>query len=177
MGLFTEHDLKKIGISKSDGSYKAVAPSKRNVKQEQTSFEFEEFKSEVPDWALFIPGEVRSKKNSKRIVYNKATGKPVILSSEQVMRYTKETKFYYSSLRNNFLEMIKDMKKPYKICFYFVFSTRAKWDYPNMVQLPLDLMVEQGWLEDDNCYEILPEFKGFEVNKHKPGLYIFYDKD
>jgi hypothetical protein len=37
-------------------------------------------------------------------------------------------------------------------------------------------MQEYKWIENDDSRTVIPVFKGFEVNKQKPGLYIFYEK-
>lgn len=172
MSLFTTNDLKKMGVVKEDKVYKTIAPSKR--KPVQHAIEFEELKSCVPSSAIFIPGEVRSKKNSKQIIPKKDGGY-FIISSKQVQEYTKATKPHYQSLREKFLEMSAEQKKPFKLCFYFVFSTKRKWDYVNMAQLPLDLMIDEGWLAGDDWTEVIPVFKGFEINKDNPGLYVYYE--
>jgi hypothetical protein len=183
MSLFSSNDLKTMGVVKTDGSYK-VAPKKKPV---QEVLEFFEFKSEVPEGAIFIPGDVMSSKNSRLNFIRKTRypGGPQLpptewtvmsLMSKAAQEYCKESKTSWALYRNDFLKMIAGLKKPYHICFYFVFSTNRKWDYCNMAQLPLDLMQEHKWIENDDSRTVIPVFKGFEVNKQKPGLYIFYEK-
>lgn len=74
--------------------------------------------------------------------------------------------------KDNFKEMVKNEKLPYNLSFYFVRDSKRKFDYINALQLPLDLMVKHNWIEDDNCDIVLPIFKGYEVDKDNPGIYI-----
>ena len=67
---------------------------------------------------------------------------------------------------------IKGKEKPYKISFYFIRDTRRKFDYVNAAQLPLDLMQKYGWLEDDDCHNVIPVFEGYEVDKENAGVII-----
>ena len=62
--------------------------------------------------------------------------------------------------------------KPYKISFRFIRGSRHKFDYINAVQLPLDLFVKYGILEDDNADEVIPVFEPYEYDKANPGVYI-----
>ena len=115
---------------------------------------------------IYIKGNVSSSKNSKQW-----TGK-FLVHSKTAARYIKNTKQDYISNKENFLEMIKDKEKPYKIAFYFIRDTRRKFDYVNAAQLPLDLMQKYGWLEDDDCHNVIPVFEGYEVDKENAGVII-----
>ncbi|MBC8437050.1 hypothetical protein H8D85_01855 [bacterium] len=115
---------------------------------------------------IWIPGNVSSSKNSKQW-----TGK-FLVHSKTAARYIKNTKGYYMEKKQEFLDIIKDKEKPYKIEFYFVRDSRRKFDYVNAAQLPLDLMQKYGWLEDDNCEWVIPSFAGYEVDKDNAGMII-----
>lgn len=115
---------------------------------------------------LFIPGNVASSKNSKQW-----TGK-FLVSSKTTQNYTKATSAFYSILKHEFKEMVKDQPKPYKIGFYFIRDSKRKFDFVNVAQLPFDLMVKNGWIEDDNADEVIPVFLGYHVDKLKAGLEI-----
>lgn len=114
----------------------------------------------------FIKGNVPSLKNSKRW-----TGK-YLISSKRVMEYRKETASQYKTMRSHFFLMMAEKEKPYKISFKFIRSSKHKFDYINAAQLPLDIMVEVGMLEDDNANEVIPVFEPYEYSKDNPGVVI-----
>lgn len=116
--------------------------------------------------SIFIKGNVPSSKNSKRW-----TGK-MLINSKTVMRYKKNTCDEWWSNCLKFKEMIQDKSKPYKIGFYFIRDSKRKFDYINAAQLPLDLMQEFDWIEDDNMENVIPVFLGYEVDKENPGIRI-----
>ena len=136
---------------------------------------------------IFIPGDVRSSKNSRQLIYhkNKATGKskPIIIHSKTVTKYIKQTKLFWLEQKKPFLELVKDMEYPYLLFFHFVRGSRRKWDGTNLLQLPQDLMVKYGYIADDNMENLVPQFlkvkgKWFSYDKENPGLYIIpYNKE
>ena len=105
---------------------------------------------------IFIPKNVPSSKNSKQLFKNSRTGRTFITESEACKKYRKATKVIWQLHKRNFLKLIEGKKKPYFIEFTFVRETKAKWDFHNMVQLPLDLMQEYGWIEDDDIHNAIP---------------------
>jgi len=117
---------------------------------------------------VFIPTNTASSKNGKQW-----TGE-ILISSPLVQKYKLLTKKYFTNeeLKNKFLSMQKGKRKPYKIGFYLVRDSRRRWDFHNIVQLPFDLMVEYGWLEDDNTKVCIPVFLGEHVDKENTGVYI-----
>lgn len=120
---------------------------------------------------LFIPYDVPSGKNSKRMVVRK-NGSRTLLHSKACVRYKSNTERYWQLLQPVFLAKLKGRSAPYSIEFHFVYSHEFRWDYHNMVQYPLDLMVEYGWLEDDDKKSVKPLFRDYSIDKNKPGLYI-----
>ena len=115
---------------------------------------------------IFIKGNVPSSKNSKQW-----TGKRLI-NSKTVMRYKKNTADEWWKGGIKFREMIKGKEKPYRIGFYFIRDSKRKFDYINAAQLPLDLMQEFGWIEDDDTTNVIPVFLGYEVDKENTGVRI-----
>ena len=115
---------------------------------------------------IFIPGNVPSSKNSKQW-----TGK-MLISSKIVRNYVKEHEMEWQLYKKDFLKLVKNKSKPYRVTFYFIRDTKRKFDYINALQLPCDLMVKYGWLDDDNCNEIIPVIKGYEVDKSRAGVII-----
>ena len=61
---------------------------------------------------------------------------------------------------------------PVKISFKFIRKSKHKFDYINPAQTVQDLMVKNGWIEDDNAEFMIPVFEQYEYDKEKPGVYI-----
>ena len=115
---------------------------------------------------IFISGNVPSSKNSKQW-----TGR-MLISSKTTRNYIKNSKVEWETNKNKFLEMVKNKPKPYKISFFFIRDSKRKFDYINPAQTVQDLMTKYGWIEDDNCDEIIPCFAGYAVDKENAGVYI-----
>lgn len=113
---------------------------------------------------IFIRGNVPSSKNSK--VW---TGR-FLVWSKTAQKYKKETKQQWEEGRDLFLSEITEY--PIRVSFEFVRGSKHKFDYVNPLQTILDLMVENGWLEDDNADVILPEFIQYSYDKNNPGVWI-----
>ena len=125
---------------------------------------------------IFIAGNTPSSKNSKRIITitNKKTGKKTtrLINSEVTEKYIKNSKSDWVLNKRNFLKMLKDKEKPYKIELYFIRDSRRKFDYINAAQIIFDLMQHYGYIEDDDSQNVIPIFKGFEVDKARTGVEI-----
>lgn len=115
---------------------------------------------------IFLKGNVPSSKNSKQW-----TGR-MLIQSKTVRNYLKQYEIQYKLKANEFKELIKNKQKPYYIGFYFIRNSKRKFDYNNLTQLPQDLMVKNGWLEDDNADYIVPIGLGYTVNKANSGVII-----
>ena len=120
---------------------------------------------------IFIKGNTPSSKNSKQFVTLK-NGKTMLLNSKTVQKYIKESKGDWILNKNNFKKMIKDKEKPYKIELFFIRDSRRRFDYINAAQIVFDLMQEYGYIEDDDSTNVIPIFKGFEVDKVRAGVEI-----
>ena len=120
---------------------------------------------------IFIKGNTPSSKNSKQFVTLK-NGKTMLLNSKTVQKYIKESKGDWILNKNNFKKMLKDKEKPYKIELYFIRDSKRRFDYINSAQIIFDLMQEYGYIEDDDSTNIIPIFKGFEVDKARAGVEI-----
>ena len=120
---------------------------------------------------IFIKGNTPSSKNSKQFVTLK-NGKTMLLNSKTVQKYIKESKADWILNKNNFKKMIKDKEKPYKIELYFIRDSKRRFDYINASQIVFDLMQEYGYIDDDDSTNVIPLFKGFEVDKARAGVEI-----
>ena len=115
---------------------------------------------------IFIPGNTPSSKNSKRW-----TGR-FLINSKVVMKYKKAVEYDFLKNKATFKRMLEGKEKPYKIQFKFVRDSKRRFDLINACQLPLDLMVEYGWIDDDNADEVIPVFDYYEYDKKNAGCYI-----
>ena len=120
---------------------------------------------------IFIAGNTPSSKNSKQFVTLKS-GKTLLINSKTVQKYIKESKADWLVNKNEFLKMLKGKEKPYKIELYFIRDSKRRFDYINASQIIFDLMQEYGYIEDDDSSNIIPIFKGFEVDKVRTGVKI-----
>lgn len=120
---------------------------------------------------IFIKGNTPSSKNSKQFVTLK-NGKTMLLNSKTVQKYIKESKADWIKNKTEFLKMLVGKEKPYRIELYFIRDSRRRFDYINAAQIIFDLMQEYGYIDDDDSTNIIPIFKGFEVDKARAGVEI-----
>lgn len=120
---------------------------------------------------IFIKGNTPSSKNSKQFVTLK-NGKTMLLNSKTVQKYIKESKGDWILNKNNFKKILEGKEKPYKIELYFIRDSKRRFDYINAAQIIFDLMQEYGYIDDDDSTNVIPVFKGFEVDKSRAGAEI-----
>ena len=120
---------------------------------------------------IFIAGNTPSSKNSKQFVTLK-NGKKLILNSKIVRKYIDKSEMDWRFNKTEFFKMLKGKNKPYKIELYFIRDSKRKFDYINAAQIIFDLMQEYDYIEDDDSTNIIPVFKGFEVDKARAGVEI-----
>ena len=117
---------------------------------------------------IYIPYNTPSSKNSKFITKD---GK--IINSELVRKWYSKTVPYWLNNKVQFLLQLKDKQPPYHIVFYFVRDSKRKFVYINALQVIQDAMQKYGWLENDNCDNIIPYFMPYKVDKTKAGCYLY----
>ena len=116
---------------------------------------------------FFIPFNTPSSKNNKQW-----TGK-FLVWSKLAQKYRKDTKKYWIEQKEAFCtECNFHHCYPYEISFKFVRNSHRRFDYVNPLQTVLDLMVEHGWLLDDNADIVIPVFLPYAYDKENPGVYI-----
>jgi putative uncharacterized protein FNV0869 len=120
---------------------------------------------------IFIAGNTPSSKNSKQFVTLK-NGKKLLLNSKIVRKYIDKSEMDWIFNKTEFFKMLKGKNKPYKIELYFIRDSKRKFDYINAAQIIFDLMQEYEYIEDDDSTNIIPIFKGFEVDKARAGVEI-----
>lgn len=141
------------------------------------------------DLGIFIPGNVPSLKNGKDIIRIPIKGakqcpccktrksRPMITSNKTVKKYAKESAAFYKTYGQMFRNAVKDMPKPLRIGFRFIRGSRHKFDYSNALDTVQDLIVEHGWIPDDNCNEMIPVLHEYQYNYTDPGVYISIEKE
>jgi hypothetical protein len=125
--------------------------------------------------AIFIPYDVASLKNSKQIVpYLDKDGEArfAIIPSKASQTYKRLSSPYWISARELFLQKIAGKKFPLVIGFFFIRKRDAIFDYHNMIQFPMDMMRDFGWLPDDSCIYAIGFPMGHMVESKCPGLVI-----
>jgi Holliday junction resolvase RusA-like endonuclease len=127
-------------------------------------------------FCLTLQGIIYSKKNSKRILKNFKTGKNFISSSKHYTTSLDGFLWQLADSNNKTLwnRMLCDVEhlKPLYLEFTFYRPTRQKFDYCNLVQGVQDMLVEAGYLQDDNADEIVPYFAKYHIDKTNPRVEI-----
>ena len=134
---------------------------------------------------IFIPGEVYSSKNSKRIFPRRMQkghkslwtfkGQPVnpfISDSAAVCKYKKEKVDTYLKHRQKFLRMAENKPFPLYVGFCFHRKCNARWDFNNLTELVQDMMVNSGWIPDDSVEYMVPVYVPYRIDKNSPGVTI-----
>lgn len=122
---------------------------------------------------IFIRANTASSKNGRvfSIKHKKS------FDSKQTREYKLASKQDYVDFEYVFKQMVEGHTKPYFIGFHFVRKSKHKYDFINPCQTVQDLMVQYGWIEDDNTTIMYPvPFKidgRYETyNKDEPGVYV-----
>lgn len=89
-----------------------------------------------------IPLPPITKKNSQRILVNKATGRPFIAPSEQYKQYEKDAQW--------FIHDRPRIDYPVNVKCVFYMPTRRRVDLTNLLEAVDDVLVRSGVLADDH---------------------------
>lgn len=90
-----------------------------------------------------VPGEPRTKKNSQRILTNRATGRPFIMPSPEYKEYAKRFAIYAPKLK-------EPIDEPVNIKCVYYRSTRRRVDLVNLLECTADCLTECRIINDDN---------------------------
>lgn len=188
MVRFTTKDLERLNRD-NEGNLITNTPIKKKVKLKEDDIT-------IPSDSIYIPFNVPSSKNNKQIRYIFGKIKnpniiskmrvrgimkdcvPTISESELCDKYRLNTEMYWKLQRAKFIDLSKQfIGQPFIIEFTFIRGNSNRFDFHNLVQLPMDLMVEHGWIPDDDMKNVLPvpplpPDKSFYYNKQKAGLII-----
>lgn len=154
--------------------------------------------------AIYLPLNVPSKKNSKRIfkkhtdlcvicdaevavitekgkkkyfcpkclINTKVKTIPFIFSSALTVKYEKDSKNSYKKAKKVFTNMIRGVRPPYIIGYYFIRNSKRKFDYSNLPEVIQDQFTEHKIWEDDDMLTTLPVPLGYTVNKDNAGVIL-----
>lgn len=100
-----------------------------------------------------------SKKNHQQIIYNKSTGKPMVIQSPQYRQYEKDA--YWFLPRGVNIDYPVNVK-----CVYYM-PTKRRVDLTNLLNATLDILVKYEILADDNS----------NIVHSVDGSYVDYDKE
>jgi len=128
-------------------------------------------------YSIWIPGNVPSSKNSKRIVSVKdklGNKRTLIINSKTTEAYIKATEWIWKAERKNIQAFLAGKEKPYRASFKFYRNSKRIFDYINPMQTVQDLMVRYEWIEDDNADILLPVIEPYEYSKTNPGIKITF---
>lgn len=125
---------------------------------------------------IFIPGNVPSSKNSRMM-----TKSGLLIKSLLCFKYEKATKDIFVEKSKEFKEYVGEIDKPLFIRLHFVRDSKRRCDFHNLTQFIADLLVKNGWIEDDNMNQVffVPykiEGKWYSVDKENCGVWIKVDQ-
>ena len=115
---------------------------------------------------IIIPVNPRSKKNSQEIVFNKRTGRRMVIQNKRYTDFEKECKKYIPILK-------EPIDRPVNLqCKFYVCDARRR-DIANYIEAIQDVLVKYRLLEDDN-YKIISSLNGcsMEIDRENPRIEI-----
>lgn len=119
---------------------------------------------------IIIPGVPRSKKNSQEIVFNRATGKRMVIQNKRYTEFEKKCKQHIPIVE-------KPIDFPINLqCNFFVPDARKR-DIANFLEAIQDILVKYNVLKDDN-YNIVSSLNGcsMEIDRESPRIEIYIEK-
>lgn len=119
---------------------------------------------------ILIPISPRSKKNSQEIVFNKRTGRRMVIQNKKYTEFEKQCKKYLPSLE-------KAIDYPINLqCKFYVCDARKR-DIANYLEAIQDILVKYNILVDDN-YNIVSSLDGcsMQIDREYPRVEIEIEK-
>lgn len=105
---------------------------------------------------IVLPLLTRPKKNSQNIIWNKNTGKPMIIQSKQFLEFEKMCKPFLAKYIDLKIDVPINLK-----CTFYVPDKRVR-DLSNLLNSIQDILVKYRILIDDN-YNIIQSVDGSRV--------------
>lgn len=126
---------------------------------------------------LVYHGVVYSKKNSKRIIVNRRTGRPQIISNQRAQEMEAAmVKEFQAQMAETKWEA--DVNTTYDVTIYIWAKDRTRRDLDNQATSILDALVAAGVIPDDSTKYVTSlcvEFMG--VDKNDPGARVIVNKE
>lgn len=124
------------------------------------------------DNAYYIEGNVPSLKNGKRKT------RFGLIPSKAVQKYNKLKAYQYETdeIKEYFKRELEGVEFPIKLHMYMIRDSKRRFDYINIAQLPLDLMVKNHLLPDDSAMYVIPVFDGYHVDRQHAGIWFSIEK-
>lgn len=127
---------------------------------------------------LTIYGKLAVKKNNKRILKNRKTGKPFVASSVNSKKADKKIlpqlmdikneEIWKNMIKNSNIYKTTGKEKPLFVEFTIYRATKHRFDYCNQIQGLEDCLVKAGYLEDDSADYYKPSFGDYQIDKDNP---------
>lgn len=117
---------------------------------------------------LNIAGQPPRKSNSRRIVTNKRTGKPMLVKSAEALRWMKEASL---QVPVHFRLGLGSVDRPLSVTCWVRYRTRR----PDLsIELVLDMLQKAGVISDDRHVYEFHAFKEFD--KDNPGVEVLIEE-
>jgi hypothetical protein len=120
---------------------------------------------------IVLPGEVPSKKNSRRLIQNKHTGKKMSIPSKAYQEW--EQKNEMELLR---FYKLRGAQKVGMVAMKFYVGTTQPCDLTNKAESVMDLLVKGRFLRDDNFYyvpRVFLEYCGLDRKNPRVEIFIY----
>ena len=104
----------------------------------------------------------RSKKNSQEIIFNRKTGKRMVIQNKRYTEFEKECKWFMPKLE-------KPIDYPINLSCHFYVNDARRRDIANYLEAIQDILVKYKVIEDDN-YSIIASLDNckMEIDRVKP---------
>jgi len=111
---------------------------------------------------IIIKGRIPSKKNSRNIFVR--GGRPINVPSKQYVIWHKDAMLQMSNYRG--VGVVENIER---VELFFYAPDKRKYDLTNKAESIMDLLVDFGTIEDDNC-EVIKDIRIFSrgVEKENP---------
>jgi hypothetical protein len=134
---------------------------------------------------VFLRGNIPSLKNSKEIqIYKKWMPDPTdpgsrilrqlhrLGPSKSVSKYTDAFGYTYPMNKVDIQNLFPRGKYPWIMGVYFIRDSKRKFDFNNATQIIQDMMVDNGYLPDDDMDNLWPVPLGYHVDKENAGAIV-----
>ena len=122
--------------------------------------------------SITIPLNPITKKNSQRIIKNRATGRPLIIQSETYKQYEKDCGFFLAKFSGR-----DPIDEPINLKCLFYRKDRRGVDLSNCLEAIQDILKKYGVIKDDN-HKIVASVDGSRVlyDKKNPRTEIYIEE-